>query len=160
MCRDLETAIGICIISPEEEKILTDQRNPIVLLMKRPGNMIAPEVSIDNDLLGIMLPYTPIHLMLMEEIDTLVMTSANITDMPIISDDEEAIKGLSGIADYILMHNRKILRRVDDSVFKIVNSYPQALRRARGYSPGIIKYDRLKKTILAVGGELKNTFAF
>lgn len=159
MCKDLQVASEYCHILKDEKELLLDQRNPIVLMKKRKGSSIAPEISLDNDYLGIMLPYTPIHILLMEEIDVLVMTSANISDMPIISDNNEAIRDLSNISDYILMHDRKIHRRIDDSVYKVVNSKPQAIRRARGYTPGFLKVPNLKKSILAVGGELKNTFA-
>lgn len=159
MCRDLAAVKTLCHILPGEEEILLDQSNPIVLLKKRNGDTVAEEVSIDNDQLGVMLPYTPFHHMLMEETGSLVMTSANISDMPIISDNDEARERLSDISDYIMMHNRKIHRRVDDSVFKVINARPQAIRRARGYTPGVLKAKGLKTTILAVGGELKNTFA-
>lgn len=159
MCKDIKTILNHCHISPGEKEVLLSPNNPIVLLKKRKGNQIAQEVSCDNDYLGVMLPYTPIHLLLMEEINTLVMTSANISDMPIIMDDIEAMSNLSCIADYILMHDRKIHSRVDDSVYKVINKLPQAIRRARGYAPGIIKAEKLKKPILAVGGERKNTFA-
>ncbi|MBT3319507.1 MAG: carbamoyltransferase HypF [Clostridia bacterium] len=159
MCKDVLAAQNHCHISPEETELLLSPHNPIVLMEKRKASTIADNVSSDNDYLGVMLPYTPIHILLMEIVDTLVMTSANISDMPIISDDEDAKANLADIADYILMHNRKIHRRVDDSVYKVTNELPQAIRRARGYAPGIVKADKLKTPILAVGAELKNTFA-
>lgn len=159
MCKDFASAQNHCHISPEEKQLLLSPHNPIVLMRKREDSTVAHNVSSDNAYLGVMLPYTPIHILLMEQIVTLVMTSANISDMPIISDDNEAIENLADIADYILMHNRKIARRVDDSVYKVLNARPQAIRRARGYAPGIVKASNLKAPILAVGAELKNTFA-
>ena len=159
MCKDLAASYNHCHISEEEKNLLLEQSNPIVIMKKRKESSIAPEVSTDNDYLGVMLPYTPIHFLIMEESEPLVMTSANISGLPIISDNDEAVKQLSGIADYILMHDRDIHRRVDDSVYKVVNTVPQAIRRARGYTPGYLKAPNLKKPILAVGGELKNTFA-
>jgi hydrogenase maturation protein HypF len=159
MCRDTETAGVYVNLSEEEKELLECPQNPIVLLTKKSESKLAESISMDNNYLGIMLPYTPLHILIMESIDVLVMTSANISDIPIISEDSEAIDKLGSIADYILLHNRKIKNRVDDSVFRIINKKPQALRRGRGYVPGIIKTEGLKKTVLAVGPELKNTFA-
>lgn len=158
MCKDIEIAKKYCNIDEFSKKLLLSPNNPIVLIKKIANTKLASSISLDNDYLGIMLPYTPIHILLMEKIDVLVMTSANISDTPIIKDDDEAILKLSNIADYILIHNRKIQNKIDDSVFKIINDKPQALRRARGYVPGILKTNGLNKTILAVGAELKNTF--
>ncbi|HAR62319.1 MAG TPA: carbamoyltransferase HypF [Candidatus Margulisbacteria bacterium] len=159
MCKDIGTVTRYCYISEAEMLLLSSAQNPIVLLQRRESADIASNVSVDNNSLGVMLPYTPVHLLLMEQIPVLVMTSANISEQPIIKDDAVALEGLASIADYILVHNREISSRIDDSVFKVINEKPQAIRRGRGYVPGIIKHKGLKKTILAVGAELKNTFA-
>lgn len=112
MCASVDEARKLCYITPEEEAQLTSFRRPIVLLRKRTGT--SPYLSENLDL-GVMLPYTPLHYLLMEGFDALVMTSANRSDCPVMYDNDEAVEHLQGIADGFLVHNRDIVTRCDDS---------------------------------------------
>jgi len=131
MCRDLDVVKEYCYMSEVEEQLVLSPQNPIVLLERRQNTDLADEVSVDNNYIGVMFPYTPLHLLLMHHFKVLIMTSANVSDLPIITDDDEAKEKLSAIAELIVMHNRKIKNRVDDSVYKVINDKPQAIRRAR-----------------------------
>lgn len=158
MCRDVDTALKYCYVSESEKKLVEGFRRPIVLLKKR-GDVLK-NVSIDNNMIGIMLPYTPVHYLLMErDIDTLVMTSANISDFPIIYQNEEALKHLSGIADGYLMNNRDINVRCDDSVMMVFENHEYPVRRSRGYVPFPLKVSQNLEQILACGAEQKASFA-
>lgn len=153
-----------CQVSPAAAQVLTSSAAPIVLLPRRDHNSkrLAPGVAPGNPYLGVMLPYTPLHHLLMAELGVpVVATSGNLADEPICIDEQEAITRLAGIADYFLVHNRPILRPVDDSVVRIIDEQPMILRRARGYAPLPIKIDPQSPplNILAVGGHLKNTVA-
>ena len=142
------------------------EAKPIVLLPKKHFIDIAENVAPNNKKLGVMLPYTPLHLLIFDYPDdvadfpnALVMTSGNISGTPLTTNDEEARRDLSQIADIILTHNRDILIRSDDSVMDIVDDEPYMIRRSRGYAPLPIRFDAAKsKSVLAIGGELKNTF--
>ncbi len=148
-----------CSISPEERKLLQSPQCPIVLLRwKHSSSNISPAVAPNLKYLGVMLPYTPLHHILLTETGVpLVMTSGNISEEPIAKDNDEAVTRLRGIADYFLLHNRDIYARYDDSVY-MVEDMPQAIRRARGYAPYPIFLPFKSKQILACGAELKNTF--
>jgi hydrogenase maturation protein HypF len=148
-----------CFISPQERKLLQSPQCPIVLLRwKQSSSNITPAVAPNLKYLGVMLPYTPLHHILLTETGVpLVMTSGNISEEPIAKDNDEAVTRLRGIADYFLLHNRDIYARYDDSVY-IVEGAPQAIRRARGYAPYPIFLPFKSKQILACGAELKNTF--
>lgn len=159
MVRDVETARQFCHIDSSEQLLLESRQRPIVLLKKRQEFSVAPDVAPENSHLGVMLPYTPLHFLLLDHLEALVMTSGNISSEPIVYKDAEAIKQLGGIADYFLVHNREIWRRVDDSVFRVFRNQPYPLRRSRGYAPEPIKLGGEVSPILAVGGEQKNTFA-
>ena len=157
MCRDVETARKYCIVSDAEAQQLNSFRRPIVLLRKRDKEAF-PQLS-ENAYLGVMLPYTPIHCLLMEKMDALVMTSANLSDLPIVFGNREALQSLRGIADRFLMHDRDIVTRCDDSLLWVVDGREYFVRRSRGYVPFPIAMDGARGGILACGAEQKATFS-
>jgi len=167
MARDLDQARAICEVSPEAEALLTAPEAPIVLLRRRrPAGeadstaTVAEQVAPGNPYLGVMLPYTPLHHLLLAELDfPVVATSGNLTDEPICTDEVEALQRLGGIAELFLVHNRPIARHVDDSVAWLVAGSPRLLRRARGYAPLPVLLRQPVPTILAVGAHLKNTIS-
>ncbi len=160
MARDLEQARTLCSISEEAEQLLTTPEAPILLLPRLPNALVADNVAPNNPNLGIMLPYTPLHHLLLRMLDfPVVATSGNLTDEPICIDEREALQRLSGIADLFLVHNRPITRHADDSLVWIVDGQAQLLRRARGYAPLPVTVARPLPTILGVGAHLKNTVA-
>jgi hydrogenase maturation protein HypF len=148
-----------CLISEEERKLLESPLCPIVLLRwKRSSSNISSAVAPNLNYLGVMLPYTPLHHLLLKETGLpLVMTSGNLSEEPIAKDNDEALTRLRGIADYFLLHNRGIYARYDDSVCMLEGT-PQVIRRARGYAPYPIFLPFKSKQVLACGAELKNTF--
>ncbi len=161
MVRDLDTAHKYCQINAQEENYLVSPQAPIVVLEAKsdnglPGDAIYPNLTT----LGVMLPYTPLHFLLFDqELDILVMTSANISDEPLIVDNQEAMEKLDNVADYFLIHNREIYNPCDDSVITVSDQgTPHFYRRARGYVPGAIHLSTSSSPVLAVGSELKNTF--
>jgi hydrogenase maturation protein HypF len=159
MCRNIEEVKEHCEVNEEEEKLLLSVERPIVILRRRGNYPIAHAVAPYQDTLGVMLPYSPLHhLLLNGPLKTLVMTSGNVSDEPISYTNEEAFHRLSKIADYFLLHNREIHMRCDDSVTRIFEGKPYILRRSRGYVPFPIKLPFPLEMILACGGELKNTF--
>jgi len=160
MARDLETARKYCFISDQEEELLCSPQHPIVLLGKKQTHELAANLADGLGVLGVMLPYTPLHALLLETPecpDVLVMTSGNATDEPICTHNAEALERLQHLADFFLLHNRDIVTRVDDSIARIMHGKVRLLRRGRGSSPVPI---RLKATadVLACGAEMKNTF--
>ena len=163
MVRDLETARRLCKIKEGSEGLLASTESPIVLLDKHPdpGLAIAAEVAPKSRYFGLMLPYTPLHTLLMEEFDTLIMTSANVAEEPLCADNDEAQKRLSGIADVYLVHDRDIVLRCDDSiVMPDGNSSgrgPVVLRRARGFVPAPVPLPMSGDPVLALGPELKGS---
>jgi len=159
MVATLEDVEKQCLVSLEERKLLQSPECPIVLLRwKRSSSDISPAIAPNLKYLGIMLPYTPLHHLLLREVGfPLVMTSGNLSEEPIAKDNDEALTKLKGIADYFLLHNRDISGRYDDSVY-MVEDKPQVIRRARGYAPCPIFLPFKSKQILACGAELKNTF--
>lgn len=143
--------------------LLATPAAPIVLLPKKHPNEIAPAVAEGTSSFGFMLPYAPLHYLFFAEpgIEVLVMTSANLSDEPLICDNDAALQQLGNVADYFLMHNRPVYRQVDDSVTHIVDGKPALLRRSRGYVPEpILNHTPAAKEILAAGADLKNTFCF
>jgi hydrogenase maturation protein HypF len=162
MAFDLETIRHSCIVSEEEAHLLESHQRPIVLLEQKPDSSVAEQVAPQQSSLGIMLAYTPLHLLLLEPSpgfpDLLVMTSANLSEEPIAYEDQDALQRLSGLADGFLMHNRPIHMRVDDSVVRVFQKQIYPLRRARGFAPDPIHLPVDVKPILAAGAELKNTF--
>jgi hydrogenase maturation protein HypF len=164
MARDLETVLALCEVPPEAAALLTSPQAPIVLLRQSQivnrKSQIANQVAPGNPYLGIMLPYTPLHHLLLAEVGfPVVATSGNLTDEPICTNNEEAFERLGNIADAFLVHDRPIARHVDDSVAWIAAGAPRLLRRARGYAPLPVLLPRPVPTLLAVGAHLKNTVA-
>lgn len=158
MCKNLESAKKLCDIDEAEARVLCSSRRPIVLLKKRDDN--AFNYISENKYLGIMLPYTPLHFLLFQKnIGALIMTSANISDRPIIKDNDEALRGLKGIADYYLLNNRDIVTRCDDSLLAVHNGEEYFFRRSRGYAPYPILSEKSEVDILACGAEQKASFA-
>ncbi|MFH1022726.1 MAG: carbamoyltransferase HypF [Planctomycetota bacterium] len=161
MCPDIASTKTLAIVSDLEERLLLSPEAPIVLL-RRASNPapVAPSVAPGNPRLGIMLPYTPLHHLLMCELGfPVVATSGNRSDEPIATDEREALERLGGIADVFLVHNRPIARHCDDSVVHVVAGREQVLRRARGYAPLPVTLDAALPPILAAGAHLKNTVA-
>ncbi|PLX81703.1 MAG: carbamoyltransferase HypF [Desulfuromonas sp.] len=158
MLAGLDAVRAIAQTSLLEERLLAGPERPIVLVEKRAGHRMAEEVAPDNRYFGVMLPYTPLHFLLLEkQFSALVMTSANLSDEPIAYQDEEARQRLSGVADRFLIHNRGIETRCDDSIARVMADKPLLLRRSRGYVPRPIMLSAPQPQILAVGAELKNT---
>lgn len=169
MAKDETVVKRECIVTPEQEQILTGHQKPILLLDRRSNGgqteKLAPSVAPGNPKVGVMLPYAPVQLLLfqyddgIEMPDLLVMTSGNTSGAPICRDDEEAITELSHLCDAILSHNRKIRIRADDAVMDFYKNEPYMIRRSRGYAPlPFMTSTDWKGQVLAVGGELKNTF--
>jgi len=160
MVATLADAERHCLVSDDERKLLQSPQSPIVLLRwKRDSSDITTAVAPNIKYLGVMLPYTPLHHLLLKEVGLpLVMTSGNLSEEPIAKDNDEALRRLRGIADYFLLHNRDIYARYDDSVYLVEDNEPRAIRRARGYAPYPIALPFKAKQILACGAEEKNTF--
>jgi hydrogenase maturation protein HypF len=160
MVPDLETVQRHCRVSEVEEQLLTSPESPLVLLRRRSDAAIAAAVAPGNPYLGVMLPYTPLHHLLLAELGfAIVATSGNHSDEPICIDEREALARLAGIADAFLVHNRPIARQVDDSVVRVVLEREMVLRRARGYAPFPIAVAEALPPLLAVGAQQKNTLA-
>ena len=162
MAYSLETIQKYCLISPSEKKVLESKERPIVLLETRSVNDLSPLVAPSQNHLGFMLPYTPLHYLLLQPSEenpaVWVMTSANISDEPIAYQDQEAATRLEKIADGFLIHNREIHMRVDDSVTRIIADKNYPIRRSRGFAPNPVITPLKLPQILATGAELKNTF--
>jgi hydrogenase maturation protein HypF len=160
MVRDLPAAREVALLSPEEERLLSSVEAPIVLVRRKHGAAIADDVASGTPLLGLMLPYSPLHHLLLRAVNRpLVMTSGNLAGEPIAYLTNDALVRLCGVADLFLDHDREIATRCDDSVARIVAGEPLLLRRSRGYVPRPIRLlRRVQKPVLAVGGHLKNTF--
>lgn len=165
MFPDLDLVRQVCEVSPYEERLLKSPESPIVLLKRKKGSnidqIISEQVAPGNPYLGVMLPYTPLHILLMAEVKRpVIATSGNISEEPICINNDEAIEKLKGIADFYLTHNRPIVRHVDDSITRVVLDKEMIIRRARGYAPFPIRINNNSdEVILAVGGHLKNTIA-
>jgi hydrogenase maturation protein HypF len=159
MVTNIDEAKNHCHVSPEEENLLASSQSPIVLMTWRKESSVSPEVAPNLRFLGVMLPYTPLHHLLLRDTGLpLVMTSGNLSEEPIARDNDEALRRLSSIADYFLIHNRDIYSRYDDSVAMIERETSQLLRRARSYAPYPIRLPFEAKQVLACGAEEKNTF--
>ena len=173
MMRDLEVVGRECRLEPEMEPLLTGPQKPIILIPRHTGSAdsksadsrIAASVAPDNPNLGVMLPYTPVHMLLFDYpddepiSDVLVMTSGNPSGAPICMNDEEALKYLTPMCDIILSNSRDIRIRADDTVMAFYRSKPYMIRRSRGYSPlPIVAKSESSHAVLGIGGELKNTF--
>ncbi len=161
MVSDVDTAREICEVDPVAVELLTGRRRPIVLLARRAGNAtVAPSVAPANRQLGVMLPYSPLHHLLLRAVgEPIVLTSGNVSDEPIAYRDDDARQRLAGIADAFLTHDRPIHVRTDDSVVRPFRGRASVLRRSRGYVPEPVALRRAApRPILACGAELKNTF--
>lgn len=177
MVADLAVAEALCDMNSTERALLLGREKPIVLLAQRPQTGLAPAVAPGVPTLGVMLPYTPLHHLLLNQTDAtlavapapraLVMTSGNYSEEPIASTNTDALQRLAPLADAFLLHNRDIQVRCDDSVVRVVNPWsggnqvaphPLFIRRARGYAPAPLPLPFAAPPILAVGAELKNTF--
>jgi hydrogenase maturation protein HypF len=158
MVKNLENVKRFANVNKEEEKLLTSPQRPIVLLNKKNGTAISGQVAPGVPNLGVMLPYTPLHYLLLEkDFDALVMTSANQIDEPICISNREAVTRLKEIADYFLIHNRDILVRCDDSIVMIAAGKQQLLRRSRGFVPKPVLLKDSFPEVLALGPQLKAT---
>ena len=163
MVRDLTTANLLCELSEHAKGILTSIESPIALLRRRqsPDIPISHAVAPRSRYYGLMLPYTPLHHLLMAEFDLLVMTSANLTEEPLCAHNEEALERLNGIADAFLVHDRDIVLRCDDSIVRLdpvdPDGGPVVLRRARGFVPSPVDLPMEGEPVLALGPELKGT---
>jgi hydrogenase maturation protein HypF len=161
MVADLEAARRLCEVGPAEEAMLASSRRPIVLLRRRAeGAAVAAPVAPGNRSLGVMLPYTPLHHLLLAEVGRpIVLTSGNVSDEPIAYQDAEALERLGGIADWFLVHDRPIHVRADDSVVRTFGGRELPLRRSRGFAPQPLALPwPFPRHVLACGAELKHTF--
>lgn len=160
MMPTLELVREYCHVSPEEEAVLRSPAAPVVLLRPRGNPLLAPNVAHNSPYLGVMLPYSPLHHLLMRECPfPVVATSGNRSDEPIAIDNEEAVARLGGIAEVFLTHDRPIARPCDDSVVRVTRGRESVIRRARGYAPLPVRAARDLPPVLACGGHLKNTVA-
>jgi hydrogenase maturation protein HypF len=169
MARDVAAVRRLCRVSEAEEILLTSAESPIVLLRRRArplgGSRVAHEVAPGNPYLGVMLPYTPLHHLLLGDLDfPIVATSGNISEEPICIDNDEAMRRLRDVADVFLLHDRPITRQIDDSVAQVVLGQPMVLRRSRGYAPLPVRLagppePRVGEYAIGVGAHLKSTVA-
>ena len=161
MAKDLKMVQKYCQVSKAEEVLLSSSAAPIVLLTIK-NNTLSSQVAPKQKKLGFMLPYSPLHYLLLQQFDTpLVLTSGNQSHHPQIIDNQQALQELGGIADYFLLHNRDIVNRLDDSVVQVCAENTRLIRRARGYAPTALPFPsgfEEYQGLLAVGAELKNTF--
>jgi len=159
MVPDVSTAERFCEVDEAARQLLLSPQRPIVLTLRRKDTAVADEVAPFNRYLGVFLPYTPLHHLLFSEgnFSALVMTSANMSEEPICIANDEAVRRLQKLADCFLVHNREILLRCDDSVTRVSGGRSRQLRRSRGFVPVPVFLSEEVPSVLAVGGELKNT---
>jgi hydrogenase maturation protein HypF len=149
-----------CEVGDLERELLLSPQAPIVLLQRRPEVALAPAIAPGNPTVGVMLPYTPLHHLILSELGfPVVATSGNVSDEPICTDERDAVVRLQGLADVLLVHNRPIARHMDDSVVRVVADRPLVLRRARGYAPLPVILSQDAPKVLAAGAHQKNTTA-
>ncbi len=158
MVKDFETAKEYLLINPEEEKLLTGWRKPVVLLKIK--KEFAPSISIGLNTVGAMLPYMPFHHLLFEKLKlpALVLTSGNLSDEPIVIDNTTALKKLGAVTEAVITYNRDIHNRTDDSVAFVANKKERVIRRSRSYAPSPIQLNFDAEGIFAAGAELVNCF--
>jgi len=151
---------GVCHLDTLEERLLASPEAPIVLLRRR-SDALSPRVAPGNPWLGVLLPYAPLHHLLLTALGfPVVATSGNLSDEPMVTDEHDALERLAGIADLLLVHDRPIARYADDSIARVVAGRPMLLRRARGYAPLPLASLESREPILAVGAHLKSTIGF
>jgi hydrogenase maturation protein HypF len=160
MAADLDQVLALCELSLADEELLISRARPIVLLPRRPHAPVAASVAPGNRELGVLLPYTPLHDILLREVgEPIVLTSGNISDEPIAHHDDDARERLAKLADAFVTHDRPIHMRTDDSVVRTFRGRPMPIRRSRGYVPEPIRLAwAARRPVLATGAELKNTF--
>ena len=146
-----------CEINKVEEEELTSFARPILILRRRDSSELSNLISPDTNDIGVFLPYTPLHYLLLSQIDCLVMTSGNLAEEPIVKDEQELKRILGNIADFALTHNRPIVHRCDDSVMRFVQNKPLLIRRSRGFVPEPIELPFVGPSVIACGAELKST---
>jgi len=159
MVAGLDAARGLAHVSDDEAALLSSPARPIVLLRQRAGAPLSPLVNPGNPCVGLLLPYSPLHHLLLEGGSALVLTSGNRSDEPIAYDDADARERLAPLADAFLVHDRPIHVPCDDSVVRVHEGAELPLRRSRGYAPLPVRLPHATRPVLAVGGELKSTFA-
>jgi hydrogenase maturation protein HypF len=165
MARDIAAAESFCVMTDADRAALQSLRRPIVILQRCPDSPLPDAIAPGNDSIGVMLPYTPLHYLLFSdspedpsEFPALVMTSGNLSEEPIVTSNEEAMRRLEPVADWFLFHNRDIYMRADDSVVRVFRGTERVLRRARGYVPQPVDLGLQMRELLACGAELKNAF--
>ena len=160
MVPHVQAARELVLLGSAERELLTSRVRPIVLAERRPGTPVAPSVAPGAPELGVMLPYSPLHHLLLADVRApLVLTSGNVSDEPIAFEDDDACRRLAQIADLFLLHDRPIETRTDDSVVRVAAGRPLVLRRSRGHVPDALHLPvECRRHLLACGAELKNTF--
>jgi hydrogenase maturation protein HypF len=165
MARDIDAVETFCLLTEADRAALRSPRRPIVILERRPGANLSRAIAPGNDSIGVMLPYTPLHYLLFSgssqqpsQFPALVMTSGNLSEEPIVTNNEEAWQQLEPIADWFLFHNRDIYMRADDSVVRTFQGCERVLRRSRGHVPQPVDLGIPLHELLACGAELKHTF--
>ena len=160
MAADISKVEEIAEVSKTERDLLNSPEAPILILRKKESYHLSKKVALGMETIGIMLPYSPLHHLLLADHDLpyLVMTSANPTGLPMLYQDQDAMDHLNGIADYYLIHNREILHPVDDSVIQVIDGKIDFLRRSRGFVPDPFITDQDVSGIVAFGGQQKTTF--
>ncbi|PIE54146.1 MAG: carbamoyltransferase HypF [Dethiosulfovibrio peptidovorans] len=158
MAESLEIARELVTLTETTQRLLISPQRPIVVCNRRPDSALHELVAPRQSSVGVMLPYTPLHHLLLQDMKALVMTSANIADAPLISDNDRALTELKGIADAFLLHDRDIHMKVDDSLVAEAEERTVLLRRGRGYVPNPLSVSFLMPPILAAGAEMKSTF--
>jgi len=157
MVKNIEHTELIAYVNDNEKKLLLSPQSPIVFLKKKENSIIAENIAPGLLNYGVLLPYTPLHCLLTEKLPFVIMTSGNMSDEPICIENQEALNRLQNIADYFLLHNREILVRCDDSICAVYNKQEIVFRRSRGFAPAPLKMRKKFKTVLALGGFMKNT---
>ena len=160
MMRDIQTIENFCYVNESEKQLLLSKERPIVLLKKKQNNSLPNIVAPNNNYLGVMLPSTPLQILIFQttDIDSLIMTSGNLSGLPLEFENKQAIDNLRQFCDFFLMNDRDIFLPLDDSIIKCTTYDNMIIRRSRGYAPLPLLY-KDSKEILAVGGDMKNTFA-
>ena len=164
MVRDMEAARRAVKVTPSAEEILEGPKKPILLLERQENSTIAPSAAPGNPKIGIMLPYAPVQMLLFDYPDGIkmpeafIMTSGNPSGAPICRTDDDAREALGPLCEAVLSHDRRIRVRADDSVMDFYHEAPYMIRRSRGYAPLPVMVKGFRGEVLALGGELKNTF--